>query len=51
MFQVADHPGSRDVWVSGKALEEEEAAFKERIVGGGKALLVLDLDNTILHSI
>ena len=37
--------------IGGKALEEQEELFITRIVEEKKAILILDLDNTILHSI
>ena len=37
--------------IGGKALEEQEELFITRIVEEKKAILILDLDNTILQSI
>ena len=51
LFQVADGGFDNSTYMNGKYLEEQEKLFRQKVVGSKKALLVLDLDNTILHSI
>lgn len=42
---------SNDLIIRGRALSDQEQSFKSDLVAKKKALLVLDLDNTILHSL
>lgn len=51
LFQVASQSIDHSIIMSGKALEEQEGQFKQSIISQKKALFILDLDNTILHSI
>lgn len=51
LFQVASKTINHSIIVSGKALEQQELQFKQNILSQKKALFILDLDNTILHSI
>lgn len=42
---------SNDLIIRGRALSDQEQSFKSDLLAKKKALLVLDLDNTILHSL
>lgn len=45
-----DSERNSDLIMRGRALSDQELLFKAAFIGRKKTLLVLDLDNTILHS-